>query len=81
MKKVFLSLLDNASERYSKQQLLSLAASAVKNMDVYLKIRSMEFARSSTRYKFTAEEDPVRRLFTTKQAWDGGKLILLCYPR
>jgi hypothetical protein len=81
MKKVFLTWLDHAGERYLKQQLLSQAASVVKNMDVFLKIRSMEFARSSTRYEFTAEEDPVSRLFTTKQAWGGGKLILLCYPR
>lgn len=78
---MFLSLLDDACERYLKQQLLSLAASAVKKMDMFLKIRSLEFARSSTRHEFTAEEDPVSRLFTTNQAWDGGKLIVLCYPR
>ena len=58
-----------------------ITAVVVQKMEIYMKIRSLEFARSRVLHTYKADEDPIKRLFTTDQAWSKGKLIVICYPR
>ena len=74
-------LLRNVSEEQLKKLLFKIVAVVVQRMDIFLKIRNLEFARSLVNHTYKTDEDPVKRLFTTDQAWSKGKLFVLCYPR